>query len=146
MARHKSDSTEQLDAERYILGELAKRESLNFDDYVDLGIGARPDGINQQMKVVVEVYAHIGRLKGAQLHKVKADILKLTYIEHKLGGNWRKIMCFASRDVASHLVGESWTAEAAKLFGIEVEFVPLPFELEKSVSDAQMRQKMVNTA
>ena len=102
MARHKSDSTEQFNAERYILGEIAKRESLNFDDYADLGIGARPDGINQQKKVVVEVYAHIDRLKGAQLHKVKADLLKLTYIERKLGLIWRKIICFVCSEAASY--------------------------------------------
>ena len=69
MADHKSNSTEQLDAERYILGEIAKRESLTFDDAADLGIGVNPDGIDTHKKVVTEVYAHIGQLKGAQLHK-----------------------------------------------------------------------------
>lgn len=144
MARHKSDSSEQLDAENFILGEIAQRESIKFDDGPELEIGARPDGINQNMKVAVEVYAHIGHLKGAQLHKVKADLLKLVYIERKLGGNWKKIMCFASNRAASYLEGSSWCAEAAKSFGVEVIVVSLPDEQKQLVLAAQQRQRMVN--
>ena len=144
MARHKSDSTEQIDAERYILGEIAKRESLNFDDYADLGIVASPDGINQQKKVMVEVYAHIGRLKGAQLHKVKADILKLAYIERKLGGNWKKIICYGCREAAFYLKGKSWAAEVAKALDIKVMVVPLSDEQKQNVLESQNLQRMMN--
>jgi hypothetical protein len=144
MARHKSDSTEQQAAESFILAAIAKRLSLNFDEAADLGLGVKLDGIDPRQRVVVEAYARVGSLKGAQLHKVKGDLLKLAFIEKKLGTGWRKIMCFGSHEAASFLLGTSWAAEAARSFGIEVFVEPLPPEQAQSVLSAQQRQRMVN--
>lgn len=144
MARHKSDSTEQQAAESFILAAVAKRLSLEFDESASLGIGVKPDGIDPRNKVVVEAYARVGPLKGAQLHKVKGDLLKLAYIEKKLGAGWRKLMCFGCHEAASFLLGASWAAEAARSFGIEVIVEPLPQEQAQSVMAAQERQRMVN--
>lgn len=144
MARHKSDSAEQQEAESFILASVADRLSLNFDKDADLGLGVKPDGIDLHKKVVVEAYARVGQLKGAQLHKVKSDLLKLAYIDKKLGSGWRKIMCFGSQEAASFLLGSSWAAEAARSFGIEIFVEPLPREQEEYVLAAQERQRMVN--
>jgi hypothetical protein len=43
MARHKSDSAEQQEAESFILASVADRLSLNFDKDADLGLGVKPD-------------------------------------------------------------------------------------------------------
>ena len=104
---------EQQAAESFILAAIAKRLSLTFDNTADLGLGVKPDGIDPCQKVVVEAYARVGALKGAQLHKVNGDLLKLAFLEKKLGAGWRKIMCFGSHEAASFLLGASWAAEAA---------------------------------
>jgi hypothetical protein len=45
----------------------------------------KPDAIDWKNRVIVEVYSRVGRLKGAQPTTVKADILKLLFIERLLG-------------------------------------------------------------
>lgn len=117
---------------------------LHFVLGATLGIGVQPDGIDPKNKVIVEAYARVGELKGAQLHKVKADILKLAFIEKKLGPGWRKIMCFGSAEAAAFLQGTSWAAEAARIFGIEIFVEPLASEQANLVKAAQKRQRMVN--
>jgi hypothetical protein len=144
MALHKSDSSEQQAAESYMLKALETRLGLRFVAGASLGVGVQPDGIDPENKVVVEVYARIGKLRGAQFHKVKADILKLAFIEKKLGPGWRKIMCFGSSETAFFLQGASWAAEAARAFGIEVIVEQLPSEYAETVKAAQKRQLMVN--
>lgn len=148
MTTHQSDSSEQQAAERYLLSALEKRLGVAFDANASLNIdvGVRPDGIDPKNKVVAEVYARVGELKGAQLHKVKADILKLAFIGEKLGNKWRRIMCFGSVDAAKFLLGKSWAAEAAGSFGIEIFVEALPKEQEELVKAAQYRQRMVNPA
>lgn len=144
MSSHKSDSTEQQIAENHMLRAVEVKLGLHFAMGATLGIGVQPDGIDLENKVVVEAYARVGELKGAQLHKVKADILKLAYIDKKLGPGWRKIMCFGSEEAAKSLRGSSWAAEAARVFGIEIHVEPLPSEQAMLVKAAQERQRMVN--
>lgn len=127
-----------------MLAALSARLSLKLAKDHDLGLGLRPDGIDVDRKVVVEVYARVGLLKGAQLHKVKADLLKLAFIGTRLGPEWRKLMCFGSHEAAAFLLGGSWAAEAARTFGIEVVVEPLSEEQTRAVAAAQLRQRMVN--
>ena len=144
MALHKSDSSEQQEAESYVLKAIEDKFDLCFNTNASLGIGVEPDGIDPEKRVVVEAYSHIGKLKGAQLHKVRADILKLAFIEKKLGISWRKIMCFIDPEAASFLLGKSWAAEAARSFNIEILVVKLTAEKEALIKSAQKRQRMVN--
>jgi len=141
---HKSDSTEQQSAEQYLLAAVERRFGLRFTEGADLGIGVQPDGVDPASKVVVEVYSRLGNLKGSQLHKVKADLLKFAFIAAKLGPTWRKIFRFASPVAASYLQGTSWAAEAARHFGVEIHAEPLPADISNRVSLAQKRQRMVN--
>ena len=146
MAKHLSDSSEQQEAESYMLQALEKRLGLQFDPsaVLPVSVGVRPDAIDPMNKVIVEVNARVGTVKGAQLHKIKGDILKLAFIGTELGDEWRRIICFASDAAASYVQGKSWATEAAKVFGIEVHVVQLSSEQQSSVMAAQTRQRMVN--
>ena len=130
-----------------MLAELARSENLQLQGEslgINLRSGMRPDGVDMERRTLVEAYAHIGKLKGAQLHKVKGDILKLILLERKLGGIWRKILCFADESEAETARGKSWIAEAVREFEIEVVVTPLPSSLAGRVTEAQSRQRMVN--
>jgi hypothetical protein len=146
MNKHLSDSSEQQAAETYMLKSLEQKLELHFDPDATLPIevGVIPDAIDPINKVIVEAYARVGEVKGAQLHKIKGDILKLALIEKMLGEGWRKILCFASDEAAKYVRGKSWVAEAAKVFSVEIQVVHLPLELRNNVVSAQKRQRMVN--
>ena len=143
---HRSDSSEQRDAETAILVVLERVLGVAFDDPARLpaDLGVRPDAVAAEGKIVVEVYARVGPLRGAQYHKVKGDILKLALIGARLGDGWRKILCFASEEAAAYVRGRSWVADAARQFGVEVVVVDVPAEVWRSVVEAQFRQRMVN--
>ena len=146
MTKHKSDSSEQQTAEEYMLMSLQEELGIEFDSeaVLPVDIGVKLDAIDPISKVVVEAYARVGKVKGAQLNKIKGDILKLALIEKKLGSGWRKIMCFASDEAAKYVQGNSWVAKAAREFDIEIHVVYLPDEQKNNVITAQKRQRMVN--
>ena len=146
MTKHKSDSSEQQTAEEYMLMSLQEELGIKFDSeaVLPVDIGVKLDAIDPISKVVVEAYARVGKVKGAQLNKIKGDILKLALIEKKLGSGWRKIMCFASDEAAKYVQGNSWVAKAAREFDIEIHVVYLPDEQKNNVITAQKRQRMVN--
>ena len=146
---HVSDSQMQRQAEALVLSALARRLKLDIvrkDDRLSELKGLKPDAIDWTKRVIVEVYARIGKLKGAQPHKVKGDILKLVFLERMLGGEWRKILCFADKTAASTAVGKSWVSLAAKEFGVDVIVQPVPIDVQRKVKAAQLRQRMVNPA
>jgi hypothetical protein len=146
---HVSDAQAQREAEAIMLTALARRLKLDIirkDDRVGELKGLKPDAVDWTKRVIVEVYARIGKLKGAQPHKVKGDILKLVYLERILGGQWRKILCFADKTAASTALGKSWVSLAAKEFGVEVIVQNVPGSIRKKVQSAQHSQRMVNPA
>lgn len=73
---HHSDSTEQRLAERHALQALEQELDATFDVAAKLPISmsVKPDGIDPVRKIVVEVFARIGKLKSAQQHKVRGGI------------------------------------------------------------------------
>lgn len=93
MTKHLSDSSEQLEAEAYMLKTLEKQLGLRFDPcaLLPVSVGVQPDAIDPLNRVVVEVYARVGAVKGAQLHKIKGDVLKLALMGSELGTEWRKL-------------------------------------------------------
>ena len=146
MSQHRSDSSEQQIAERAILRSLEAKLGIQFDESSEgcIDLAVKPDAISLHNKIVIEVYARIGTVKGAQLHKIKGDILKLALIGNRLGASWRKILCFASKEAASYASGTTWVAEAAREFGIEVVVVDIPEDIRASIVTAQVRQRMIN--
>jgi hypothetical protein len=146
MSKHLSDSSEQQTAEAYMLKSLEQSLGLRFDPNAELplGIGVKLDAIDPTNKVIVEVYARVGEVKGGQKHKIKGDILKLALITKMLGEGWRSILCLASDEAAKYVQGASWVAVAAKEFNVEVIVVNLSPELHNNIISAQKRQRMVN--
>ncbi len=144
---HKSDSTEQQKAEISILKALSKDISVELKSSkisLPSGYTVQIDGFNEKEKVLCEIYAHIGKLKGSQPDKVASDFLKMLLVESSLGGVWQKYFCFADNEAASLLRGKSWLAISANKFGIKVCTFPLPKDAESIVKDAQKRQAMIN--
>jgi hypothetical protein len=143
---HKSDSSPQQQAEAHMLTALQKSLEATFvaGAWLPIELGVKPDGLDLTKKIIVEVYARVGALKGAQLHKAKADLLKLIYVKKKLGPEWRAVICFGSNEAAAFLQGKSWAAEAAREFGVEVVVQELPQEQKQKILAAQQRQRMVN--
>ncbi|MDX1926927.1 MAG: hypothetical protein SFV81_10430, partial [Pirellulaceae bacterium] len=138
--------SEQALGEKSLLVALEDVLGIRFDTgSTELPIdGVKPDAISLSNRIVVEVYARIGSVKGAQQHKIKGDILKLAFIGQRLGTEWRKILCFASKEAASYASGATWVAEAAREFGIEIVAVDIPEDIKASIVTAQVRQRMIN--
>ncbi|HEY7962441.1 MAG TPA: hypothetical protein VID29_11005 [Solirubrobacteraceae bacterium] len=143
---HPSDSQEQRNAEALILQavsasvgiELAPR-SLRLDG----GARADVDGVAPDESVLVEVFAHQGRLKGAQFHKVARDALKLITLGRTRPGS-RLIIAFGDSDAAACVSASSWLAEALRTWAIEVLVVNLDADIRAGLRSAQARQVMVN--
>jgi hypothetical protein len=144
MSKHASDAGVQIAAEATILAALSKAIGIPFTQGLTLSVGdarVRPDGVATDESVFVEVFAHIGKLKGGQRHKVSTDALKLLAIRESRP-NARLILAFADEAAAASVSG--WRAATLKANGIEIRVVSLPAEDRAKIEAAQVRQKMVN--
>ena len=135
--------------------EQQQAESLMVDALgVQLGRSLRPrrlqigdsrvelDAADDDLTVLVEAWAHQGRPKSAQKHKVLADALKLVWIASTLPRTPALILCLSDDEAARHFVsGRSWAAVALADLGISVRVVDLPAEVRQAVRTAQDRQR-----
>ena len=146
MKVHASNSSEQQQAEQLMLELLEIKLGSNFneDTHLPVDVNVKPDAIDFDKKYIVEIYAHIGKLKGAQKDKVMGDILKLILIEKILKEKWTKVLCFSDEAAADYVRGKSWVAEVVRLFDISVHTVTLPEEQLNMIKSAQKRQRMEN--
>ena len=137
------DSAEQRSAEAFLiarLGEslgvcLEKKEfKLPGGEWLEL------DGTCQSPLILCEAWAHQGSPKSAQKNKVLADALKLLYMERIASKTARKILLFADKGAARRFQGENWMASALEAFGIEIQVIELPHEIQEAVKKAQKRQ------
>ncbi|MFN8215166.1 MAG: hypothetical protein U0R71_01080 [Solirubrobacterales bacterium] len=141
---HPSDSGAQTAAEATILALLGEDIGVTLLQGREVALGGvkvRPDGMAADGSVVVEVFAHIGKLKGGQRHKVSTDALKLLAIR-EAHPNARLILAFADETAAASVSG--WKAETLKANGIEIHTVDLSPEDGAKIVAAQEQQKMVN--
>lgn len=144
MPKHASDSSVQIAEEATILAALSKAIGIPFSQGVTLPVGTarlQPDGAAADESAFVEVFAHIGKLKGGQRHKVSTDALKLLAIREACP-NARLILAFADEAAAASVSG--WRAETLKANGIEIHIVFLSAEARARIEAAQAKQKMVN--
>jgi hypothetical protein len=102
------------------------------------------DGFSLTGRILCEVYAHVGILRGSQPDKVAADILKLNLAANRLGGQWRKILLFADEAACKQVKGSSWLAEACKDGRVEIEVAETSATTREKIAVTQRRQKMVN--
>jgi hypothetical protein len=118
--------------------ELAPR-SLRLDG----GARVDVDGAAPHESVLVEIFAHQGRLKGAQFHKVARDALKLITLGRSRDGS-KLIIAFADPEAAACVTGASWLAEALRSWEIEVLVVELDDTVRTGLRETQARQVMIN--
>ena len=141
-----SRSDEQRAAEEVIRDEVSRRLGVALvPKQLQLPGGARVDvdGVSPDEKVVVEIFAHQGGLRGGQFHKVARDALKLITLVRARPGT-RTILGLASDAAAKAVSGRSWLAEALRTFDVEVLVVELPPDVRSGLVAAQHRQRMVN--
>ena len=145
---HASDSREQRLAEPLILASVGKELRVDLAPRsLRLEHGARVDvdGVAPDESVLVEVFAHQGRLKGGQFHKVARDALKLITLK-RTRPEARLVLAFADPDAAACVTGTSWLAEALGAWGVTVLVAELEDDTRASLRAAQVRQIMVNTS
>lgn len=93
--------------------------------------------------MLVEIFAHQGRLKGGQVHKVARDALKLVTLARTRPES-RLVLAFGDQVAADFLLGQSWLAEALRTWGIEVFVADIEQATRDGLQAVQVRQKMVN--
>jgi hypothetical protein len=146
-----SDSTEQRTAERFALDAVGKRlgvellpRKLRLPDGSCVEIDGSTDG---PPPVLAEVYAHQGRLKGGQSHKLLADAFKLVAARKLVFPcEHARVLLVLTDDDAARGLRTGWRKAALAAMDLEVHVAPLPPDIAASVREAQTRQEMVNSA
>ncbi|MGA2514495.1 MAG: hypothetical protein ABSG37_12890 [Candidatus Limnocylindrales bacterium] len=139
------DSSVQREAERVIIETLGRELGVTFTQatskVVD-GAVLKFDGVCEEPPVLVEAWAHQGRARAAEKHKLMVDALRLAWAGSALypAGNVQKILALADDEAAAHLVGRSWMKAALEHLGVMVHVVKIPDDLRQRIRDAQRRQ------
>ncbi len=144
---HLSDSKAQMKAEKLILNGLAQYLGLPNNSLhtkrilVDNTVSVEIDGYNEDNKIMVEVFARIGKLSAAHYEKLANDILKLKLVEDVLGIKHRKYIAVCGEDAEKYLLGTSWKAFASMYYGFEIVRIDLSIDEREMILDAQRNQK-----
>lgn len=142
---HPSDSSAQRSAEALILAALERSVGQRLTPgrlVLPGGAVVQVDGVCRDPDVLVEVFAHQGRLRGGQVHKVSADVLKLVTVRQLVLPDARLIVALADAQAAASVTG--WRLESALAWGVEIVVVDLPEGERARLVQAQHRQRMVN--
>lgn len=144
-ARPPGSSHEQQDAERVMLDLLGAELKLDLEPAiitVPSGARVQVDGADAERTVLVECWAHHGRPKAAQRHKVLSDAFKLTWISSTIYPRPRLFLCLSDEEAAAPFIStaRSWAAQALSDLGVAVVLVALPPELRQMIREAQQRQ------
>lgn len=143
---HVSDSLVQRRAEEVIRGLLAER--LNVDlapRTIRLKAGApvQVDAASPDDRLLAEIFARQGTLKGGQQKKVAIDTLKLITVRQERPGT-ELVLCFADPAAAAYATGAGWLAQALRTWQVQVEIVDISQDLRDQILAAQSTQTMVN--
>ncbi|MFG2054182.1 hypothetical protein ACGFI9_09125 [Micromonospora sp. NPDC048930] len=138
------DSAVQRYAEGVMLERLADRLGLGLSPrrfVLEDGVRVEVDGADEDLTVLVEVWAHQGPPKPAQKHKVLADACRLMFVASTLPSPPRLVLCLSDPEAAHHFTtARSWAAAALRAFEVEVEVVELAPEVRSEILAAQHRQ------
>ena len=140
--RHASDSSEQRAIEVEVLVALGRELGVAITSTAppQLSILKLDGYASAEVPVLVEVFAHVGRSKGGQRHKIAHDMTKLLLAERRLGVACRKVIAVIDEAAVAHLRG-GWNREFAESFGIEVRVVPGFVERHAEMLAVQARQR-----
>lgn len=143
-----SDSSVQRDIEDVLAHEFSVRHGVSLERNMSASLGdvsVELDGISRERHMIVEFYAHQGKLKSAQKNKVLADILKMVLFERRSGAQWEKYFVFACEDARKSFIGtNAWRNAAAREFSVSLETIVLSEEQRRRIADAQRKQDLLN--
>lgn len=146
MTNHPSSAEVQTKKEAVILDDVSEQLGVVLQQKVKLEFGEawmEVDGATEDESVLVEVFAHVGKLKGGQKHKVSTDALKLIALSESRP-EAKLILAFADQAAASSVAG--WKAAVLKHHGIEL-LVAKPSEADHAELVAvQEKQEMTNAS
>jgi hypothetical protein len=98
--------------------------------------------------VIVEIFAHVGRVKAAQRHKVQADLFKLSLAKAILLSQGvtlvRAIFVMVCEDCAKSCFGNTWISDAADAHGIEHLVLNIGPEEREALVSAQAKQNLMH--
>ena len=147
--RENSRSDVQKSIEKYMLEQIRimlNDSTLVGDSKIIFNDGKTeicPDIYSEQNRIIGEIHAHIGRLKGSQPDKIASDILKMLLYEKKTEFEWKKYIAICDIDEYEQLRGNSFLAEAIREYGIELLLVDLPKELRDKLLKCMKRQNLL---
>jgi hypothetical protein len=138
-------SLEQREAERLMLDLLGTELGVVLDPArvgFPSGVRVEIDGADSERTVLVECWAHQGKPKAAQRHKVLADAFKLNWIDSTMYPKPRLILCMSDPAAAEPFLptSRSWAARALQDLAISISIVNLPDHVRQRVQAAQQRQ------
>jgi hypothetical protein len=139
---HPSDSAAQRSAESLIIAAVAETVGVPLQPTV-LTIGdarVQIDGASANHRVLVEAYARVGPLRGAQPRKLAADAFKLAWVGPRVGAERLvlAVMDTAAEDYANR--PRAWLTAALRDGGIEVIRVEVDAITRAAVESAQRTQ------
>ena len=137
-------SREQRAAESHLLRALSRAIGRPLAPTVirlPSGVRVEVDGADAERSILVECWAHIGKVKGAQRLKVLTDAFKLIWIANNIPGRPRLVLCMGDHEAAAPFLNpRAWFGQALADQGVEVVVVALPSEVRSSILLAQQRQ------
>lgn len=137
-------SLEQREAERVMLDQLGERMGVALHPRRithQSGAYVEVDGASEDLRFLVECWAHQGTAKVAQKYKLVNDAVKLSWIARTVDPKpERLILCVSDELAVAHLRGRSWQGAAIRDLGVEIEVVDLPERVVETIRAAQRRQ------
>ena len=146
MTKLAGDSSEQQNAEKWLLDELSEKRGIKLiKKRFDLE-GARQielDGFCESPLILCEAWSHIGRPVGCQKDKVMTDALKLIFVnKHFYEGEGECILLFGDPGAAALFKhDENWRSQCLQEYDIKVEVIKFTEDREAKIQKAQEGQK-----
>lgn len=144
MDHHPSYAATHIEKEALILEAVAGQLGVTLRQGVEIKFGdavMEVDGATEDESVLVEVFAHVGKLKGGQKHKVSTDALKLIALAESRP-DAKLILAFADQEAASSIAG--WKKAVLDDRGIDRMVAELSDDDMAALVAAQQGGNMVN--
>lgn len=108
---------------------------------IDNVVNIEVDGYSNEHKIMVEVFARIGKLAASRYEKLVNYILKSKFAEDIMNVPHKKYIAMCGEEEERYLLGSSWKAFAAKYYGFEIVRINLSINDIDMILEDQKRQK-----